>query len=391
MQGFAPPAMNPDPGFGAPYLPEQSVSYTGTPLPPQGSLNEALPTVPEQQQNHQPVERRLSSAPSSPTRNAFPPQEQIDFYDQMVHMGHGRRSRTTSESSSHSIGRDGRNSAGVQPSPPPPSIPEQPARKPEKPKKDSPKKGGGGGWLSWLTRKGKNEAHLPDDKNKSIVWDEKKQRWVNQDEPEEEGKPLPPPPPGFPKMGPQMAQMGPGRPPGSGPQVNMFSRKAGARGRYVDILNPGGIGTKPRCPTPAPAALFAPLAPMPIPANLFVPSAADGGQPMEGSTAEAEPNTEQSNMDTQFLNPAACPPGSEAPVNTEGSQSGELSRSSSMSSLSREVSQHFKQASNQPPAHGGLPAGGVTFYNPSQFTQPEGPSAGTRAGRFSQRKYPAVK
>ncbi|XP_058861155.1 protein transport protein Sec16A-like isoform X1 [Acipenser ruthenus] len=408
MQGYAPPAMNPDPGFGAPYLPEQSVSYTGTPLPPQGSLNEALPTVPEQQQNHQPVERRLSSLPSSPTRNAFPPQGHMDFYDQMVHMapgrrsrstsqssmhmGHGRRSRTTSESSSHSIGRDRRNSAGMQPTPPPPSIPEQPTRKPEQPKKDSPKKGGGGGWLSWLTRKGKNEAHLPDDKNKSIVWDEKKQRWVNQDEPEEESKPLPPPPPGFPKMGPQMAQMGPGGPPGSGPQVNMFSRKAaGTRGRYVDILNPGGVGTKPRGPAPAPADLFAPLAPMPIPANLFVPSAAaDGGQSMEGSIAEAEPHTEQSNMDTQF-NPAACPPGSEAPVNTDGTQSGELSRSSSMSSLSREVSQHFKQAPDQPPAHGGLPAGGVTFYNPSQFMQPAGPSAGTRAGRFSQRKYPAMK
>lgn len=260
----------------------------------------------------------------------------------------------------------------MQPTPPPPSIPEQPTRKPEQPKKDSPKKGGGGGWLSWLTRKGKNEAHLPDDKNKSIVWDEKKQRWVNQDEPEEESKPLPPPPPGFPKMGPQMAQMGPGGPPGSGPQVNMFSRKAaGTRGRYVDILNPGGVGTKPRGPAPAPADLFAPLAPMPIPANLFVPSAAaDGGQPMEGSIAEAEPNTEQSNMDTQF-NPAACPPGSEAPVNTDGTQSGE--------------------APDQPPAHGGLPAGGVTFYNPSQFTQPAGPSAGTRAGRFSQRKYPAMK
>ncbi|MGH0122822.1 UNVERIFIED_CONTAM: hypothetical protein FKN15_008252 [Acipenser sinensis] len=238
MQGYAPPAMNPDPGFGAPYLPEQSVSYTGTPLPPQGSLNEALPTVPEQQQNHQPG--------------------QMDFYDQMVHMGHGRRSRTTSESSSHSIGRDRRNSAGMQPAPPPPSIPEQPTRKPEQPKKDSPKK---------------------------IVWDEKKQRWVNQNEPEEESKPLPPPPPGFPKMGPQMAQMGPGGPPGSGPQVNMFSRKAavlysvgilipaGTRGRYVDILNPGGVGTKPRGPAPAPADLFAPLAPMPIPANVFVPGA----------------------------------------------------------------------------------------------------------------------
>lgn len=28
--------------------------------------------------------------------------------------------------------------------------------------------GGGGGWLNWLYRKGKNEAHLPDDKNKSV-------------------------------------------------------------------------------------------------------------------------------------------------------------------------------------------------------------------------------
>lgn len=48
---------------------------------------------------------------------------------------------------------------------------------------------------------------------------------------------------------------------------------AGTRGRYVDILNPGGVGTKPRGPAPAPADLFAPLAPMPIPANLFVPGA----------------------------------------------------------------------------------------------------------------------
>ena len=29
---------------------------------------------------------------------------------------------------------------------------------------------GGGGWLNWLYRKGKNEAHLPDDKNKSVSW-----------------------------------------------------------------------------------------------------------------------------------------------------------------------------------------------------------------------------
>lgn len=29
---------------------------------------------------------------------------------------------------------------------------------------------GGGGWLNWLYRKGKNEAHLPDDKNKSVSY-----------------------------------------------------------------------------------------------------------------------------------------------------------------------------------------------------------------------------
>uniref|UniRef100_UPI0009B2EE9B protein transport protein Sec16A-like n=1 Tax=Monopterus albus TaxID=43700 RepID=UPI0009B2EE9B len=99
----------------------------------------------------------------------------------------GRRSRTTSESSTHSGGRERSNSAIKQVSPPPPSIPEQPHKEEaKKVKKDSPKKSGGGGWLNWLYRKGRNEAHLPDDKNKSIVWDEQKQRWVDLNEPEEE-------------------------------------------------------------------------------------------------------------------------------------------------------------------------------------------------------------
>lgn len=119
-----------------------------------------------------------------------------------LQMGPGRRSRTTSESSTHSGGRERSNSAVKQASPPPPSIPEQPRKEEaKKVKKDSPKKvhthtlawrcsvgapavftsgqrnipsftqgggGGGGGWLkSWLW-KGKNEAHLPDDKNKSV-------------------------------------------------------------------------------------------------------------------------------------------------------------------------------------------------------------------------------
>uniref|UniRef100_A0A3B5KTS7 Protein transport protein sec16 n=1 Tax=Xiphophorus couchianus TaxID=32473 RepID=A0A3B5KTS7_9TELE len=148
-------------------------------------------------------------------------------------------------------------------------------------------------WSFWPFGKRKNEAHLPDDKNPSIVWDEKKNRWVDLNEPEEESKPPPPPPSGFPKMPQMPGPGGPTAPPGAGSSVNMFSRKAGTRSRYVDVLNPSGTA-KPSGVAPAPVDLFAPLAPMPMPANLFVPSSG-------------------------------------------------LSRSSSMSSLSREVSQHLNQ------------------------------------------------
>ncbi|XP_066569129.1 protein transport protein Sec16A isoform X2 [Amia ocellicauda] len=412
VPGSAPPAQGPMPGYpppglgyGVPYQQEQpETMYPVQPMPlqmpPQMPPPESLPTVPEQQHSYQP-ERRLSSQPSSPARSTFTPHPQMDFYDQMVHMvpgkrsrstsqssvytSHGRRSRTTSESSCHSIGRDRSNSAAKQPSSPPPaSIPEQPASRPEEPKKpskkDSPKKGGRGGWFSWLYPKGNNEAHLPDDKNKTIVWDEAKQRWVNLDEPEEESKPLPPPPSGFPKMGPQMGpQMGPGGPggpPTEAPPVNIFSRKAGTRSRYVDVLNPGGAGSKPSTAAPAPADLFAPLAPMPIPANLFVPgSAPESQQPLEGSVPETEPSTEPSTTDAQsqpqFYNPGLYPPGSDGTLHPDGTPSGEVP--------------------NQPPPQGGPPTGGVTFYNPSQFAQPSAPSGGARAGRFGQRKYPALK
>ena len=39
------------------------------------------------------------------------------------------------------------------------------------------------GWLSrWFTPK--NSAHLPDDKEPSIVWDEEKKKWVDKNAPE---------------------------------------------------------------------------------------------------------------------------------------------------------------------------------------------------------------
>ncbi|KAG7241191.1 hypothetical protein INR49_025934 [Caranx melampygus] len=319
--GFAPPPFQPQP--------DQSDMYPGAqtqPCPPPPQAGQMSPHMPPQMphspmhMNHPPhqmpqhmppspghmphVDQPLQIPPemhsaqsisSSPPRGSFTPQ--MDLYDHMALMvrsweiknyftifnayvlsalqGPGRRSRTTSESSTHSGGRERSNSAIKQASPPPPSIPEQPRHEEaKKVKKDSPKKSGGGvisGLVNLFSRRAKNEAHLPSDDNKSIVWDEQKKRWVDLNEPEEESKPPPPPPSGFPKMAPMPGPGGPAAPPSSGPPVNMFSRKAGTKSRYVDVLNPSRTA-KPGGLAPAPADIFAPLAPMPMPTNLFVPS-----------------------------------------------------------------------------------------------------------------------
>ncbi|XP_064891672.1 protein transport protein Sec16A isoform X5 [Columba livia] len=359
--GFAPP------GFSNPYGIEPSPVYLGSALPPGGPPQEVEPRT-EEQTNLETGMQRI--APDSPSQNSFPEQREEDFYGRMASMGYGRRSRTTSESSAHSVGRERSSSVANQPSPPP-SAPVGKETKKETKKEPAPRKTGGN-WLRWLMGKGKNEAHLPDDKNKSIVWDEQKQRWVNLDEPEEESKPPPPPPTGFPKV-PQAVPAGPGGP--AGAPVNMFSRRAaGSRARYVDVLNPGG--TKSSGAVPAPSDLFAPLAPMPIPANVFVPNSVPGeAQPMEGSGApEHTPAANQTNADPaepEYLNSAVLPPGSGLPVsNPDGSQSGE--------------------AAAAPPS-GGPAAGTVPFYNPSQFAQSPAVTGSSRLGRIGQRKYPTLK
>ncbi|GAB1286107.1 Protein transport protein sec16 [Apodemus speciosus] len=202
-------------------------------------------------------------------------------------------------------------------------------------------------WFSrWLPGKKRTEAYLPDDKNKSIVWDEKKNQWVNLNEPEEEKKAPPPPPASFPRI-PQVAPTGPAGPPTA--SVNVFSRKAGgSRARYVDVLNPSG--TQRSEPALAPADFFAPLAPLPIPSNLFVPNTdteepqpADGtgcrGQAPAGTQSKAEPT-----LESKVVSSTESAPGPELlPSKPDGSQGGELSRCSSLSSLSQEVSRHFHQ------------------------------------------------
>ncbi|XP_078498043.1 protein transport protein Sec16A isoform X2 [Lissotriton helveticus] len=406
---FGPP--QPNQGFVPPYAPEQMHTY------PSNSGEQSLPSSPggesmtELQWTQDPGVRRFSQ--DSPTKKTFydtgidysssvgkvaPGQRSRNASQSSTRMVYGGRSRTTSESSTHSMGSGRRNSASKQPSPPP--IPEVDTSQKQGTSKgskvESSSQRSGRSWfplkIGWLMGKGKNEAHLPDDTNRSIVWDEKKQRWVNMDEPEgEESKPPPPPPQGIPK-GSQAAPSGPGGPPNS--SVNMFSiRAAGARGRYVDVLNPSG--SRSRSSVPPPADLFAPLAPMSIPTNLFVPNAVpEDHQPAEGSGVEQVTNADQTSTDHSSKTQPSdqIPSGYELPAShVDGSQTGELSRCSSMSSLSREVSQHLNQSSNTSAPLGAPPTGAVQFYNPSQFAQPSATAGGPRLGRFGARKYPTLK
>nr|XP_015798485.2 protein transport protein Sec16A isoform X1 [Nothobranchius furzeri] len=382
-----------------PQVPHSPVQMFHPPPPPH--MPQLMPASP----GHMPAPPEMQAQPisSSPPRGSFTPQ--MDLYDHMANMGSrrtrtisqssthlasGRSSRRASESSTHSGGRERSNSAVKQASPPPPSIPEQPRKEEaKKAKRDPPEKGKS--WLPWPFGRKKNEAHLPDDKNPSIVWDEKKNRWVDLNEPEEESKPLPPPPVGFPKMPQMPGPGGPVAPPNAGSQFNVFSRKAGTKSRYVDVLNPNRKAN-PGGVAPPPADIFAPLAPMSMPANLFVPSSApDDHQPLEGHEGGApEQNSPNTGAPSQMFNPMLLPPAPEGPPVPDGSRSGELSRSSSMSSLSREVSQHLNQSH---PPQGAAPSGGVTFYNPAQFAQTNAPpGGGARPGRLGgQRQYPVLK
>ncbi|XP_056668665.1 protein transport protein Sec16A isoform X7 [Monodelphis domestica] len=368
------------PGFSDQYGPEHGAVYPGSNVSPGGQPLQVTDQLPEDSR----IQDTGRVPQESSIKNSLSEQREEDFGGKFANLASGRRSRTTSQSSAHMEysrkcpntesykGRERSNSAGQQPSPSPTFASEvkRPTKEVKKESKE-PKKSGESWFSRWIHGKKKTEAHLPDDTNKSIVWDGKKQRWVNLDEPEEENKPPPPPPTSFPKLPQVAAPSGPGGPPNA--SVNMFSRKAaGTRARYVDVLNPSG--TKQSGPVPAPSDLFAPLAPLPIPSNLFVPNSEE--QPLENSGLEEQlPDAYQPDLEPttepQLLNSATLPPGSElAASNMDGHQSGE--------------------PPSLPPS-GGPPVGTVPFYNPSQFAQPPAVTGSSRLGRIGQRKYPTLK
>nr|XP_035951158.1 protein transport protein Sec16A isoform X5 [Halichoerus grypus] len=370
-------------GFPEPSGPDPAAPYAGPGLPPGAPPLQGSEPAPQEAPSQDPG----VMPPETLGRNSLPELREEGFGGAFAHLGSSRMSQGPEAPP----GWECTSSSALQPPTAAPEV-KRPApaarREAKEPKKSSES------WFSrWLPGKKRTEAYLPDDKNKSIVWDEKKNRWVDVNEPEEEKKAPPPPPTSLPKA-PLAAPPGPGGPPRA--SVNMFSRKAaGARARYVDVLNPGGPQRSE--PALAPAEFFAPLAPLPIPAHLFGPNPdAEEAPPAEGASREGQapaggPANLEPASEPQAFGSAASLPGPELPPTREdGSQGGELSRCSSMSSLSREVSQHFYQAPSDHLPAGAAPGAAVPFYSPAQFAQASAPSGCSRMGRIGQRKYPAL-
>ncbi|XP_072816546.1 protein transport protein Sec16A isoform X1 [Vicugna pacos] len=382
--GYGPPG--PALGFSESPGPDPAALYPGPGLPPGAPpLQESDHLLPD------PRSQVPGAMPQEgPRRSSLLESREEDFGGKFAHMGPSR----TPLDSEVPPAWEGAGSRSLPPSPSLTSAPEMKrAEQAAKKETKEPKKTSESWFSRWLPGKRRTEAYLPDDKNKSIVWDEKKNRWVDVNEPEEEKKALPPPPTSLPKA-PQAAHPGPGGPPRA--SVNMFSRKAGgSRARYVDVLNPGGLQRSE--PALAPSDFFAPLAPLPIPAHLLGPHPdAEDAPPAEGAGREGQapaggPANRESASEPRVFSSAAPLPGSELPPSrADGSQRGELSRCSSMSSLSREVSQHFNQAPSAHTPTGAPPGGAVPFYNPAQFAQASAASGSSRTGRIGQRRYPAL-
>ncbi|XP_070286393.1 protein transport protein Sec16A isoform X2 [Myotis yumanensis] len=353
----------PAPGFAEPSGPDPAARYPGPGLPPSApSLQESAHLLRAQDPGALPQDPR--------GRGSLAERREEELGGKSENAGSPRMPQDSEAPPAWG----GANLGALQP---PPRTPAPAGKSPVPAAKKEPKepKKNAESWFSrWLSGKKRTEAYLPDDKNKSIVWDEKKNRWVDTNEPEEEKKAPPPPPVSLPKA-PQAAAPGPGGPPRA--SVNMFSRKAaGSRARYVDILNPGG--SQRTDPALAPADLFAPLAPLPIPAQLFEPNPdAEGAPPAEGSGREGQapaggPALPEPSLEPQVVSPANSLPASAlAPCPVDGPQGGEA-------------------PSDHPPAEA-PPGASVTFYNPAQFAQASATSGSARPGRIGQRKYPVLR
>ena len=184
-----------------------------------------------------------------------------------------------------------------QPNPAPamPKIEEKPAEKPpmevqkppikkeppksavKKPEKPPPGPGIFGRILGKIGVYGPNQAHLPDDKENTIVWDEKKKKWVDKNATEDENSAENSAPPSDmdlsrtnstanfgeisngPPAGAPMPPMG-----GANKYAGGLTKKRGALGR-VDVFKNSQSSPSLSSNLPPPSELFAPVAPLASP------------------------------------------------------------------------------------------------------------------------------
>ncbi|XP_043212500.1 protein transport protein Sec16A-like isoform X2 [Amphibalanus amphitrite] len=214
---------------------------------------------------------------------------------------HARLAPATGDGRADSVGEDSESEASSVPSenesepakgsaPPPTTSASQSAS--GAPSNDQ----SGGGWFGGLFSrlgKPKNQMKLPDDKDKSIVYDPATKRWVDKDAGPDDGPQAPAAPPSDSQLlggggGGGPPAMGGGAPPGGPPPPpaagggNKFKipKGRGMRSNYVDVFGGSGSASGPgggSGPSAGPASL-PPLVPSPGP----IP-------PADGSGMDAQP------------------------------------------------------------------------------------------------------
>nr|XP_024214631.1 protein transport protein Sec16B isoform X2 [Halyomorpha halys] len=187
-----------------------------------------------------------------------------------------------------------------------------------------------GGIWEKIAMRPKNQMRLPDDSNPSIIWDEQKKKWVNLDGESESGGSVKPPPKVTEYVPPQNS--------------NKYKIQKGKlmKSNYVDVM-----GNNDKNETLPPANLV-PSVPTVMKTNYFIPP------PVEGNE----------NAPIDFISPA--PAGPILPDSSDNSKQ-QLSRCSSVSSLSREVQYYMAPGQahfqHRLPGNSNHPA----VYNPARF------------------------
>jgi len=185
------------------------------------------------------------------------------------------------------------------------------------------------------------EAYLPDDTNKSLVWDEDKKKWVDLSGGAEENSAPPPPPPTMPMM------------------QNTNQMPIGSTGAMSGSMNPMG-GAMPNGGAP------------PAPASNFRRGNKKGRNMYKDAKALGETVSVSNKMmpDTASAPSGVPNPGFFMPQPTPNDGTNGNSAGDERQGAPTQQNGQSAQAANQ----GGPPAGpGPIFFNPSQFGQGQAP------------------